>query len=209
MERQRLSRELHDSLGQDLSGLKIGLDTAFDGWPDVPPEILQKISQLSEVVHRSIKEVRDLAFDLGHLTLDQSDLNQALSRYCQDFSERTGIGVDFFAPGIENLELDFDTRVAIFRLIQEAITNVRKHAHSQNVAIRLAASYPKIILRIEDDGQGFDIESRLMSALNGKHMGIKGMKDRVSSLKGKMRITSSFMKGTRILIEIPYSGEKW
>ena len=108
------------------------------------------------------------------------------------------------SAGIKELKQDFDTAINIYRLIQEGLNNIRKHARADNVIIRLVASSPNIILRIEDDGQGFDVANRLSTALKEKRMGLSSMEERVSLLGGVMDIKSRIGLGTRILIEIPW-----
>jgi PAS domain S-box-containing protein len=206
-ERQRLSRELHDSVAQDLFAVKIGLDTLFDEWPEAPPGIRQRIFTLSEAVKKTLKDVRDLSYDLRPPGLDHLGLEQSISQYCEEFSARTGIDVDFAAAGMDGLKLDFDTEIAIFRLIQEGLNNVKKHAGATKVVIRLVASSSTIFLRMEDDGKGFDVRARMASAFKEKRMGLQNMKERVGLLQGKMRIKSRRMQGTKVLIRIPYEGK--
>jgi signal transduction histidine kinase len=139
--------------------------------------------------------------------LDQLGLVQTVYQYCEDFSEKYGLNVDFFSAGMDDLKLDFDTEINIYRLIQEGLNNIKKHADASRVTIRLVASFPNIILRIEDDGKGFDVEGRLLRASKEKRMGIGSMVERASLLNGNLRIQSRLMEGTKILVEIPY-GEK-
>ncbi len=207
-ERQRLSHKLHDLVGQDLSALKIGLDTFFDDQPETSPESRDKVAGLSKIVQETIMAVRDLAYGFRPISLDQIGLAQTVFQHCEEFSARTGVKVDFFAAGMEELELDFDTKIILYRVIQEALGNVEKHANASSVTIRLVASYPNIILRIEDDGKGFDVKNRLVSALNEKRMGLRSMEERVALLGGKIRIESRAMQGTKILVEIPFKEKK-
>ncbi len=93
-------------------------------------------------------------------------------------------------------------------MIQEGLNNIRKHADATNATIRMIASFPDIILRIEDNGRGFDVQNRLVSALDERHMGLRSMKERVALLDGKMRIESRAIQGTKILIEVPIKEEK-
>ena len=205
-ERQRLSHNLHDLVGQDLSALKIRLDTLFDDQPEVPPGTRQRVAELSKMVQETIMAVRDLAYGLRPTSLDQLGLAKTILRYCEEFSARTGVKVDFFAAGLDDLKLDSDTEITLYRLIQEGFNNVKKHADATEVTIRLVASFPDIILRIEDNGKGFDIQNRFVSALNEKRMGLRSMEERVALLGGKMSIESRAMQGTKILIEIPIKG---
>ncbi|MEE8553541.1 MAG: PAS domain S-box protein [Desulfobacterales bacterium] len=206
-ERQMISRELHDRIGQDLSMLKIGFDTLFDGHPEVHPGMRQRISELTKTLHGSIMAVRDLAYDLRPPSLDQLGLARTIFQYCEDFSEKTGLSVDFNAAGMDDLRLDFDTEINMYRLVQEGLININKHADARQATIRLVASFPNIILRIEDDGRGFNVEDRLVAISNKKRMGLRSMGERVGLLEGKMRIQSRPTEGTKIFIEVPYQNK--
>jgi PAS domain S-box-containing protein len=203
-ERQMISRELHDRIGQDLSMLKIGCDTLFDDHPEVHPGMRQRISELTKILHGSIMAVRDLAYDLRPPSLDQLGLARTIFQYCEDFSEKTGLSVDFKAAGMDDLRIDFDTEINLYRMVQEGLININKHADARQATIRLVASFPNIILRIEDDGQGFNVEDRLVAVSNEKRMGLRSMGERVGLLEGKMRIQSRPTEGTKIFIEVPY-----
>ncbi|RJR31380.1 MAG: PAS domain-containing sensor histidine kinase [Desulfobacteraceae bacterium] len=203
-ERQRISRELHDRVGQDLSIVKVGFDTLFDNHPEILPGISQKISGYSKMLQKCIMVVRDLSYDLRPPTLDELGLGQTLSRYCEDFSEKTGLRVDFAAAGVDQLALNSNAEINLYRLIQEGLNNIRKHADAGQVTIRFVVSHPKLLLRIEDDGKGFDVNSYLSSRTDEKRMGIQSMEERVNLLGGRMDIRSRLGKGTRILIDIPY-----
>jgi len=203
-ERQMISRELHDRIGQDLSMLKIGFDTLFDDQQEVHPGIRQRISEFTKILHGSIMAVRDLAYDLRPPSLDQLGLARTIFQYCEDFSEKTGLSVDFNSAGMDDLRLDFDTEINLYRLVQEGLININKHADARQATIRLVASFPNIILRIEDDGKGFNVEDRLAAVSNEKRMGLRSMDERVSLLEGKMRIQSRPTEGTKIFIEVPY-----
>ncbi|UCF93489.1 MAG: PAS domain S-box protein [Desulfobacterales bacterium] len=202
-ERQRIARDLHDHVAQDLSALKIGCETLFDDHPPVSPEIGQKLVELSRTLHRSIKAVRDLSYALHPPDLEEMGLAATVFKYSQEFAEKNGLTVNFHSAGMNTLKFDFDTEINLYRVIQEALTNIRKHADARRINIKMVTSYPNLILRIEDDGKGFDVEERLSSAINEKRMGLRNMQERVRLLKGKMRIQSRPTGGTEILIEVP------
>ena len=204
IERQRLSCDLHDNLAQDLSTLKIRLDTLFDDQPDISAEKRKKVFELSTMVKRAIMGVRNLAYDLHPTSLNQLGMVQTLNRYCQEFSERNGLDVDFSSVGLDSTKLDFDTEIALYRLIQEGLSNIQKHAGASHVSVRLVTSHPHIILRIEDNGKGFMLKRRLKGALEEKRMGIQSMGQRVALLNGKIEIKSRPGRGTRIVVEVPY-----
>jgi PAS domain S-box-containing protein len=206
-ERQMISRELHDRIGQDLSMLKIGFDTLFDDYSEPHHGIKERISALTKILHGSIMAVRDLAYDLRPPSLDQLGLARTIFQYCEDFSEKTGLSVDFNSAGMDDLKLDFDTEINLYRLVQEGLININKHADARQATIRLVATYPNIILRIEDDGKGFNVKDRLVAVSNEKRMGLRSMGERVGLLEGKMRIQSRPTEGTKIFIEVPYKKE--
>ncbi|HPA15784.1 MAG TPA: PAS domain-containing sensor histidine kinase [Desulfobacterales bacterium] len=205
-ERQRLSFYLHDRLANDLSALILGFETLLYNHPEVSDDIRKEISEFSGILEESLKIVRDISYELSPACLEQIGLVKAIFRYCEDFSEKTGLSVDFFSAGImDDLAFDFDTRINLYRVVQESLNNIKKHAEAGNVKIRLTASFPKIILRIEDDGKGFDPEKRMAAAIEEKRMGLQSMQERARLLSGTFKIRSQPGAGTKILIEIPYT----
>ncbi|MBW2576061.1 MAG: PAS domain S-box protein [Deltaproteobacteria bacterium] len=203
-ERQRISRDLHDHVAQELSAVKIGFETLFDHQPAIPVEIRRRVSEMSRTLQESIKAVRDVSYDLRPPALDEMGLVETLVQYCNDFSESNGINVDFHSAGMKNLKLDFDTEINLYRLIQESLTNIKNHADANHVTIRLVTAYPNIILRIEDNGKGFDVQKRLAALSEEKRMGIRSMEQRAKLLQGEMEIQSKLMQGTKIFITVPY-----
>ena len=204
-ERQVLSRELHDCVAQDLSAAKIHCDLLInDPAKLASTEIKQKIAVISNALHNSINSIRNLAYYLRPSCLDDLGIVEALSQYCEDFAQGSGLNLKFSAAGMENLKLDFDTEINLYRLIQEGLNNIKKHAHASQSTIRLLATFPYIILRIEDNGRGFDVKERLSAAQLEKRMGLRSMEERVNLLGGRMKIYSQKSKGTRIFIEVPY-----
>lgn len=131
-------------------------------------------------------------------------MSRAVLRYCEDFSAKADLNVDFASFGIDGLNLDFDTKINLYRVIQEGLNNIKKHAEAQNATIRLIASFPNILLRIEDDGKGFDTKQRMAATVEEKRMGLQSMKERIKLLDGTFRIHSQPGGGTRIFIEVPY-----
>lgn len=204
IEKQMLSHDLHDHLAQDLSVIKIGCETLFDNSPEPPAEIRLKVSELSKILEGCIMAVRDLAYGLRPPALDQLGLLQTLFQYCKEVTAKNAVKIEFHSAGMENLRLNFNTEINLYRIVQEGISNINKHSDATHATIRLVLSHPNIILRIEDNGRGFDVKARLPEAINEKHMGIQSMKERVSLLHGIMTIKSRPDEGTKILIEIPY-----
>jgi PAS domain S-box-containing protein len=203
-ERQMISRELHDKIAQDLSLLKIGCETLFENHTQSLDGIKQRVLELAEILQGTIMAVRDLSYDLRPPGLDQLGIESALYQYCKDFSEKNQLTIDFQTAGMDNLNLDPDIEINLYRLLQEGLNNIRKHADAGRAVIRLIASFPNIILRVEDDGKGFDLKERLARAKDEKRMGLRSMEERVGLLAGKMTVKSSPGAGTKIFIEFPY-----
>ncbi|MHC1701107.1 MAG: sensor histidine kinase [Humidesulfovibrio sp.] len=202
-ERLRIATELHDHLAQDLAALKLDLGEVMDrsqaGAPDVP----DRLAELSERLSGAITAIRNMAYDLLPPGLEDLGLVRTLARYCADFASRSGLVVDFFADGMDGVRLGFETQINIYRLVQESLTNVRKHAQAGRATVRLICSHPKVIVRIEDDGQGVDLEQRQEEFYQAKKMGIWGMRERARLLGGHIALRSRPGRGMRIHIEIP------
>ncbi len=202
-ERQKISFELHDSVAQDLSSVRITCKMLLKD-NSLTPRFRKQISAMSRNLHETLKNVRGLSYELRPPGLEELGLTQVLYQLCEDFSEKTGVRVKFLSAGMDNVRLKYAANINMYRLLQESLNNVRKHADAGNVNIKLISSYPNIILRIEDDGIGFNIEKRLTEAYKEKRMGIRSMKERVGLLQGKMHLESIPGKGTKIVIEIAH-----
>jgi len=204
VERQRLAADLHDRLAQDLASLKVGLDTLYGDQPDTEDERRQKVTELSRILEHTLMAVRDKAYGLHPPSLKEFGLAYTVQQYCEEYAGKNSLKVDFFSVGMDDLELNFDTEIAFYRLVQEGLNNIRKHADASQVIVRLSASFSHILLHIEDNGKGFEVNNRLAAALNERRMGIWSMEQRVAFLNGEMKIESDPMHGTKILIKVPY-----
>lgn len=202
-ERKRIARDLHDSVAQDLSSLRISCETFFDDIQESSFKVRHKIKDISKVLQGSIHAIRDIAYELRPPSLDELGLSITLFRYCEEFKVKWGINVVFFSAGLEQIRIDSDTEINMYRLVQEALNNIRKHSHATKASVRLIASYPHVILRIEDNGIGFDMSLQENMEIIDKHMGLRSMEERVSLLGGKMVLKSGQGEGTRIFVEVP------
>ncbi|MDJ0780535.1 MAG: PAS domain-containing protein [Desulfosarcinaceae bacterium] len=202
-ERKNISNYLHDKVAQDLGTAKIRCLNLMNGSTLLPKKIGNQIRSVSEVLEASIAAIRDLAYNLRPPGLDQLGLVSALYMHCDEFSRRTDISVDFHAAGISNITLDAEMEINLYRLIQEGLANVEQHARATRVYIRLVASYPHLILRLIDNGVGFDVQERLNEAAMEKRMGLRSMQDRATLLGGELVVTAFPGKGTKIALEIP------
>ncbi|MEW5772378.1 MAG: sensor histidine kinase [Thermodesulfobacteriota bacterium] len=206
-ERQRIARELHDHLTQDLSGVKAGLERLLAEHP--PAEAFKP--QAADVVERlsaAISSLRDLSYLLLPMGLTELGLVNTVLRHCEEYSQRHGIEVEVYADGMEGLKLDFETQINLYRIIQESLTNVRKHAAASRVVVRLLASHPHLLLRIEDDGRGASLDECLARAGRERRMGLWSMRERVRLLGGKFSFVSRPGGGVCIRVEAPLKRRK-
>jgi len=207
-ERQMISYELHDSIGQNLYTLKIGCDMLFENQPAISPGLRGKMVELSKLLEQTITNVRNLAYGLQPPGLDEMGLVKALEMYCEEFYEKNGVKVEFQSAGLHSFDMDSNSEIHIYRLVQEGLNNIRKHADAAQVNIMLMGASPNVILRIEDNGKGFDVTARELALSNEKRLGLRSMKERVNLLGGQMTIQSRPMKGTKIFIKIPFKERK-
>jgi len=203
-ERQMISCELHDRVAQDLSASKIECDMLFKNEPALDAPVKAKLLEISKRLQGSINAIRDLSYDLQPPTLAEMGLLKALEIYCEEFSNQFGRKVDFQSAGLNLFKLDADTEIHLYRLVQEGLNNIRKHADSEKAVVRLLGVFPNIILRIEDTGKGFDVKARELALGDEKRMGLRSMEERVNMLGGQMTIQSNPMQGTKIYIKIPF-----
>ncbi len=203
IERLRISRYLHDTVAQNLSSALIDCNLILDEYGPKHPVISHKFSELSQILRRSVEQIRHLSYDLRPPHFEKMGITNALFSYCQEFKDKYGIPVDFLSAGMEETDLDFDLQINLYRIVQEALNNVRKHAGAKHVKIRLVASHPDIILRVEDDGKGFQVPRSFDTFLSKKCMGLQGMRERVHLFRGEFRIHSEPGSGTKIFVRLP------
>lgn len=202
-ERHMISCELHDRIAQDLSTLKIGIDTLLDGQSVIREALSQKTKTLSDMVHKAIHGIRNLSYELRPPDLDETDIVSALRNYTEDFSEMSRMKIDFQPNGSEGLNLDSESKIHLYRLVQEGLNNIHKHARADKVSVRLGLSSVNISLSIKDNGIGFDVKKRERKLDNEKRLGLRSMRERVNLLGGQMKIKSHPGAGTKIIIKFP------
>lgn len=202
-ERKRISRDLHDELGQVLTATKINLDMIHAGIPPSLEQLKLRIGDAIGLVVSALDSVRRLSFDLRPSMLDDLGLLMAAGKLVSDFKKRSGIDVDFNTEGLED-RLDTKVEVALYRVIQEALTNILKHSEAGKAVINLKQDLEKgvVSLLIEDDGIGFSSHAEPQDR-DTKGFGLMGIRERVSLLGGNFRIFSEEGKGTKLFIDIP------
>jgi two-component system sensor histidine kinase DegS len=168
--------------------------------------VKQELVDLKDLVRSSLAEVRKIIFDLRPMALDDLGLIPTLRKYLTDLGERCGMNMELLTFGKET-RLPSTLEVAVFRLIQEAITNVIKHANAKNTMVKIEFTGHKVSILIKDDGIGMDHPSVEPYGQSRQHFGLLGMKERVDLLEGVMDIHSSKGEGTKILLTIPLKEE--
>ncbi len=198
--RKHVSRELHDGIGQALNTMGLYLSLAKDELAEGPQAPLEYLSKAESLLQCTIDETHRLALSLRPSALDDLGLISALHFLCEDFGTRTGIAVDLKTNSIDNFE-DKEIEIALYRIIQEGLCNIEKHARATRVLIKLDQTNSQIVLLIRDNGCGF----RLQKALK-KGMGLVGMRERVSLLGGNITIDSKENRGTEVNVEVSLRG---
>ncbi|MCS6862427.1 MAG: PAS domain-containing protein, partial [Abditibacteriales bacterium] len=200
VERRRIARELHDELGQSLTAVKIILQTA-QRLANVEP-LAGWLDEGINVVSRTLQQVRDLSLDLRPSILDDLGLVAALRWYVDRTAQRTGLIIRFVADPV-NGRLPPDVETASFRVAQEALTNVARHAHAKKVTVKVRQRDGELHLTISDDGIGFDVEAAQQRAAQGESLGLLGMQERVSLVGGRLTIQSTPQGGTTVQVVVP------
>ena len=193
LERRRLARELHDQTGQELTSVLLSLKTVEEANSEA--ERAEALAAVREQVVETLHDVRRLAVELRPKALDDFGLVPALERLRDTFAEQTAMRVDLESQIRERLPTDVET--ALYRIVQEALTNIVKHAQATAVSIVLAPKAGVVTALIEDDGRGFTPDG------GGEGLGLLGMGERLALLGGKLKIESRPGAGTTIVAEVP------
>jgi len=191
VERRRLARELHDETGQALTSILLGLKALEDRVGG------EAVAELRELVVATLQDVRRLAVELRPKVLDDFGLVPALERLTATFAEQTGMDVRF-ETGLGEARLPEEIETALYRIVQESLTNIVKHAQASAVSVVLTRRPDAVTAVVEDDGTGFDVAN-----VREDGFGLEGMRERVRLLGGKMHIESSESSGTTLVAEVP------
>lgn len=205
-ERRRISRELHDHMGQQLTGLLLGLRAAQQAAQ--LPELEGLLRGLERTASETARDVQNMAVELRPPALDTLGLAPAVQDHLEGWSARHGIEKDFDARGLSGVRLSRETETTIYRVVQEGLTNVLKHAKASRVAVILERRDGLVRLVLEDDGEGFDVEGVLGSIENSRRLGLRGMRERVALLRGDLQIESSPGSGTTLFVRVPAPEEE-
>ena len=205
-ERKKISRELHDEVVQMLVGINVELSALVHGNSAEVRDLKDKIAHTQRLVEKSVDSVHRFARELRPAVLDDLGLIPALHAYCRSLAERKKIKIKMAAfGGVE--ALDIDRRTVLFRVAQEALTNIARHARATRVSLSITRIPGAIRMEIADNGKSFSVKKTLL-AKNNKRLGLVGMRERVEMVDGSLTIDSAPGAGTTVCAEIPFNPEK-
>ncbi len=200
-ERARVSRDLHDDIGQALTSVLLGLRLMEDDLlgDNAGAESNQHVGEIRQLIADALRRTRALAFELRPTVLDDVGLAPALSRLVTDVGERTGLTVDVVVDSPpEQHEVPADVATVVYRVVQEALTNIVRHARARNASVAVTVAGGRLRALIEDDGVGFDPAQPA-----GGHLGLRGMTERAEIAGGTVRVVSAPGGGTTVVLEVP------
>lgn len=200
-ERARISREIHDSLGQYLAALQLEIIAALQASKGDPPSMLQGAYQ---TIKASIDIASSLCYTLRPPLLDDFGLVATLKDHVKEFEEKWHIPVEFHAQDIIGV-LSKDVETALFRVTQEAFTNILKHSQAKRVELTIALADDSIVLTINDNGCGFDYQE-MQKRSKSDRFGLITMKERIELLGGRFNVNTADQMGTKIIVEVPVTG---
>ena len=202
-ERRQIAHDLHDEIGQSLTAMKLGLREANTALASGPTASL--LADSLTILDQVIQQVRNLALDLRPSLLDELGLVPALKWYIKRQGERAGWETEYTAQLGEN-HLPPEVEIACFRIVQEALTNVARHAEATHVQVAVTKQGDQLLLVIEDNGQGFNVQRAKTRARTGVSIGLLGMEERARLVGGELTITSSPKTGTKLTASLPLVG---
>jgi len=200
-ERDRIAMEMHDSLAQTLGYLGLGIDSVINRFNNSQySECLELLKQLRKVIDRSYSDVREAIIGLRVDFSKDVDFIKALTNYIKEFNKLSNITVNLNTKG-NYYPIDFESQLHIIRVVQEALTNVRRHANATCTDINIVFNNNDLNITVEDNGRGFDLKST--DKLSSLHQGLKIMKQRARTLGGTLNITTAQGKGTKTELIVP------
>jgi PAS domain S-box-containing protein len=203
-ERQRISRDLHDEVGQALTAINVNLAILRTSLGPVTADSARRLSETQHLIEQTMGNIHNFSRELRPAMLDDLGLLPALRNYVKSFGERTGLAVRLDTTQSENIEqLDSERKVVVYRIVQEGLTNVSKHAHARQVDIIVTGSQHDVRLQLSDDGQGFVPGAQPPEAVP-RQLGLMGLGERVRLVGGEFTIQSTPGRGTSLRATIPF-----
>ncbi len=199
-ERKHFSREVHDELGQILTALRMDTLIMEMKFSNLGADLNDKVQHMKALVDRAIEAVRDVAANMRPLAMDMG-LTDALKWLCAEFSRTSGVPCSYM-PDKSLAAIDSNRAVVLFRIVQESLTNITRHAGATQVKVCVQGKGSQLLVSIQDDGAGFDVNS----AISGKTLGLLGMRERAMAIDGTMQIIGDAGVGTTVEVSIPLKG---
>jgi signal transduction histidine kinase len=203
VERRTLAREMHDEIRQSLTSVKINLQTLQH--LNDSPTLAAHLEDGIRIIDGALHQVRDLSFDLRPSLLDDMGLVPALRSLLKRQAQRAGFQASFDADPIQQ-QIPPQVEIACFRIVQESLTNVMRHAQAEQVVVELRNEPQALHLLIRDDGAGFDVLAALQRAARGDSLGLLGMEERSVLAGGRLTIQSTPGQGTEVRAHFPWTG---
>lgn len=201
-ERTRIACEIHDGLVQTLVGVNLKMERCQELVPKDPVKCRDMLNQTTNQLKRAIQEARQVIFNLRPGQYDNLDLIASLSNYLKSYETQNKIRTQF-APAVEESRLEPKTKVFLFRMIQEALSNVTKHANATRVKVHMSMKNGNMTTCVADNGTGFDVETESKNPEKWDHFGLGGMKERARMVGGEVRWDSKKGLGTQVIIQVP------
>ena len=204
--RHRLARELHDGPTQDVAAIAMRLNFARLLVERDPARARAELARLEDLAHRTVREIRSMLFTLRPVILETEGLVAALNQYADNLRKDDGLAIDVEAEDYEDC-LDLEAQGVVFAIIEEAVSNARKHAEASHIWIRLAVRDDLFVAQIEDDGRGFDVAAVEQSYASRGSLGMINLRERAALVEGNINIESTPGQGTRVTLLVPIDRE--
>ena len=201
-ERMRIARDMHDGPAQSMANLVLQAEILERLLDRNPKQLVSELAEFKNSVRNALEETRQLMFDLRPMTLDDLGLIPTLRKFIKEYGDRYGLSTRFNVVGQER-RLPGNIEGVLFRIIQEALTNVHKHARAKMAEVTMRLQPTRVAVVVKDDGQGFDVARTEANLHKNKNLGLLSMRERAELEKGALEIRSQPGRGTEVKVEIP------
>jgi signal transduction histidine kinase len=205
-ERQRIARDLHDHLGQQLTALRLKIESLKANYA-AEPAMMKALDETQSQAKQIDDEVSFMTWELRPTALDNLGLKNALGNFVKEWSKNYEIAAEFHSARLKRSRLSAEKEINLYRIAQEALNNVVKHAKASKVDVMLEYGKDTVVLIIEDNGSGFDLKAAERRAKRANRLGLVGMRERAALLGGSLQIESARLKGTVVMARVPVTVE--
>jgi len=199
-ERLKIALEIHDTIIQDLTFSRMLCRDLSDSLLRMDTQL--KLDELTKIIMKAIKQIREITYDLMPPELGNNNIESIFSNYCRNFMNKSGINTILNVTGFKNIRINDSQRLTLYRILQECLTNSRKHSGAKNISVKLLLTYPYIIFRASDDGKGIDQNLIDKNPDQRFHFGLKGIQERVAMFDGETNIKNIPGRGFSIRIKM-------